>query len=248
MRKRVLIAIAAVASLSLVGSLVATGADDFIDVPDSNIFHDDISWMEENGITFGYGDGRYGPDDFVIRGQMAAFMHRLYDRIQEDIPEQITPEAVAEAFAEANVNIDSICEIFGLEPGDECQEGLADVLRGEQGPQGPEGPEGPEGPPGADGADGVAVVTHATGKWTGDDFPAANNRYTVECPVGTAAVGGGYKWEVAGLDHNVSGDRPGAWLDAETPGGWVVEGTSEAGQTGIDVWAVCVEVTPAPAS
>src|SRR5690606_11350013 len=147
------IAVVSTAILLAVGS-VAVASHNFTDVDDGNIFHDDIAWMAENGITYGYGDGTYGPKDFMTREQMAAFMHRLYNRIQRDIPEVPSTEAIAEAFAEANINIDSICEIFGLEPGDERQEGLTEILQGPARPQGPEGPQGPQGPKGEQGPQG----------------------------------------------------------------------------------------------
>ena len=37
-----------------------------------------IKRLEELGITIGYGDGRYGPYDFVTRDQMAAFLSRAF--------------------------------------------------------------------------------------------------------------------------------------------------------------------------
>lgn len=49
----------------------------FADVPDSNIFHDDIDALVTNGITFGCGGGNFCPSNFVTREQMAAFMNRL---------------------------------------------------------------------------------------------------------------------------------------------------------------------------
>ncbi|MPZ53741.1 MAG: hypothetical protein GEU79_13590, partial [Acidimicrobiia bacterium] len=54
----------------------------FIDVPDSNVFHDDIAWLAENGVTLGCNppdNTRFCPDESVSREQMAAFMHRLAD-------------------------------------------------------------------------------------------------------------------------------------------------------------------------
>ena len=51
----------------------------FTDVPDTNVFHDDIDWMVDSGVTLGCGDGEYCPDEDVLRQQMVAFMHRLAD-------------------------------------------------------------------------------------------------------------------------------------------------------------------------
>jgi hypothetical protein len=50
---------------------------DFLDVPDSNTFHADISALAASGVTTGCGGGNYCPSAFVTREQMAAFMNRL---------------------------------------------------------------------------------------------------------------------------------------------------------------------------
>lgn len=55
-------------------------ADGFTDVPDSNVFHDDIGWLADTGVTRGCNppdNTQFCPDDDVTRGQMAAFMRRL---------------------------------------------------------------------------------------------------------------------------------------------------------------------------
>lgn len=56
---------------------VAWASNQFNDVPDSNIFHDDITWLADAGVTLGCGGGNFCPDAPVTRGQMAAFMHRF---------------------------------------------------------------------------------------------------------------------------------------------------------------------------
>ncbi len=48
----------------------------FSDVADGFWYTKGIVWASENGIVFGYGDGRFGPDDPVTREQMAAIMMR----------------------------------------------------------------------------------------------------------------------------------------------------------------------------
>ena len=63
----------------MVGALVATpiavyASHQFTDVPNSHLFHNDIDWMRDNGITFGCGGGKYCPDDNVTRGEMGAFL------------------------------------------------------------------------------------------------------------------------------------------------------------------------------
>jgi hypothetical protein len=76
-----------VATLS--GSVVALAANQFTDVADSNVFHDDIAWLADLGITKGCNpptNDRFCPGDNVTRGQMAAFLHRLGEtRIEHTI-------------------------------------------------------------------------------------------------------------------------------------------------------------------
>jgi len=38
-----------------------------------------VAWAAENGIIGGYGNGRFGPDDQIIREQMAALLYRFAD-------------------------------------------------------------------------------------------------------------------------------------------------------------------------
>ncbi len=77
-RKRFFIALLSAALLlALVPAVVSAGTSDFDDVPPTNVFYNDISWMADAGVTKGCSDTRFCPDDFVTREQMAAFMHRL---------------------------------------------------------------------------------------------------------------------------------------------------------------------------
>jgi len=59
----------------------------FTDVPDSNIFHDDIAWLADSGVTKGCNppaNTEFCPGDNVTREQMAAFLHRLNTSVLED--------------------------------------------------------------------------------------------------------------------------------------------------------------------
>lgn len=60
--------------------IVAQATHVFSDVPDTHIFANDIHWSEANGIVFGYGDGRFGPEDFMTRGQLVAIIHRYHEK------------------------------------------------------------------------------------------------------------------------------------------------------------------------
>jgi hypothetical protein len=60
--------------------VTAVASHQFTDVPNSNIFHNDIAWLADNGITKGCNppaNTKYCPEANVTRQQMAAFMHRL---------------------------------------------------------------------------------------------------------------------------------------------------------------------------
>ena len=48
----------------------------FSDVPADHPYYDSIEWSAENGVTTGYPDGTYRPDDPVTRGEMAVFLKR----------------------------------------------------------------------------------------------------------------------------------------------------------------------------
>ncbi|MFP3913535.1 MAG: allene oxide cyclase barrel-like domain-containing protein [Actinomycetota bacterium] len=77
-RRAALVVVAALLVVTAPATLMA--ADDFVDVEQSDTFHDDISWMADNGITFGCNppeNTEYCPEREVTRGEMAAFLRRL---------------------------------------------------------------------------------------------------------------------------------------------------------------------------
>ena len=58
----------------LSGTLTAAWFADFIDVPQTDIFHDDVEKLVRNGVTAGCGGGNYCRNDPVTRAQMAVFL------------------------------------------------------------------------------------------------------------------------------------------------------------------------------
>lgn len=54
----------------------------FKDIADSG-FKSDIEWAASLGIANGYADGTFKPNEPCTRGQMCAFLHRLYKAIKE---------------------------------------------------------------------------------------------------------------------------------------------------------------------
>lgn len=186
MRKRLLIILAAVTSIMVV-SAAAISATQFTDVPEDHLFHDDIQWMVENNLTTGKDDGTFGPEEYVTRGQLAAFIHRLHDKLL--IPEVKT--IVGEQGEKG-------------EPGPQGPKGDRGPQgpKGEPGPQGPQGPKGPKGDPGPQGEpgrDGVSGL-QARHRYTRNDGsglglplqPGEVRKLTAECPDGKYALSGGF--------------------------------------------------------
>lgn len=77
-RWRHVVALVAVTSVLTAGG-TAWASHKFNDVPNSNPFHDDISWLAGTGITQGYADGGFHPSDPVTRQAMAAFLKRMHN-------------------------------------------------------------------------------------------------------------------------------------------------------------------------
>lgn len=68
-----------VAAASLGSAVTVFASDQFSDVPDSHTFHDEIGWLAATGVTQGFPDGTFKPNQSVNRGQMAAFLQRFYN-------------------------------------------------------------------------------------------------------------------------------------------------------------------------
>lgn len=80
--RRTAVVVITIAVLVALPAAVWAAHNQFTDVPNDHTFHNDIDWMVDNGITHGCNppaNDNYCPDDFVTRGQMAAFMRRLAD-------------------------------------------------------------------------------------------------------------------------------------------------------------------------
>lgn len=88
--------IGVVLAVALVPALAfASHPDGFEDVPDSNVFHDDIEWMAETGVTKGCNppeNTEYCPDRALIRGEEAAFFHRYDGYLRGSLEPRLLPE------------------------------------------------------------------------------------------------------------------------------------------------------------
>ena len=116
-RRHVYTLLALLAGFALVVPTAGWAADKFKDVPDSDIFHDDIAWMADAGVTKGCNppaNDEFCPGDNVRRETMAAFMRRLAEN-------RVVDAATVEGYT------------------------AAELMTGVQGPQGPPGEQGPKG-------------------------------------------------------------------------------------------------------
>ena len=93
--RRRLIAVIVAMSVLLATPLVVTAADQFTDVPNSNVFHDNITWLADAGVTKGCNppaNTEFCPSDNVTREQMAAFMQRLAENKVVDAATAVTAD------------------------------------------------------------------------------------------------------------------------------------------------------------
>ena len=98
-RRTRLVTIVAVACLLIV-PIAAFASDRFTDVPNSNIFHGDISWLADAGVTLGCNppaNDAFCPGNNVTREQMAAFMRRLAENQVVDAATAVTAGTAHEA-------------------------------------------------------------------------------------------------------------------------------------------------------
>jgi hypothetical protein len=80
--------------------LAVVAADAFTDVPDTNVFHEDIAWLRDAGVTKGCNppaNTEFCPSDNVTREQMAAFMRRLSESKVVDAATAVTAETAGHA-------------------------------------------------------------------------------------------------------------------------------------------------------
>ena len=68
----------ALVALALLVPATAFDTHSFSDVHNGQYYTDAVEWAAANGITTGYGDGTFRPDEGVTRGQNVTFAHR-YD-------------------------------------------------------------------------------------------------------------------------------------------------------------------------
>ena len=75
-----------------------TGLGVFSDVPSGVWYTDAVARMYELGITTGYADGTYRPNDPVSRAEMAVFLDRAFDAIQQSSADIVFTDVAPDAF------------------------------------------------------------------------------------------------------------------------------------------------------
>jgi hypothetical protein len=106
-RKRRLTAFLVALAVLVATPLAVVAADAFTDVPDSNVFHDDIAWLADANVTRGCNppdNTEFCPGDNVTREQMAAFMRRLaqYIDAEDGTPAQADNATTADSAGDAD--------------------------------------------------------------------------------------------------------------------------------------------------
>lgn len=103
-------ALVVVATAIIVAPLTAVASHSFTDVPDSNIFHNDIEWLKDADVTRGCNppaNTLFCPTDNVTRQQMAAFMNRLANNQVVHAATAVAANHVFEARNDGFVNLAS---------------------------------------------------------------------------------------------------------------------------------------------
>ena len=116
-RTRVVLIVALAALLAV--PVVAVAADRFTDVPTTNVFHDDIGWLADAGVTLGCNppaNDEFCPEDPVKRQQMAAFMRRFAQYLGAE--DGIVSEADHAATADSATTAGDADMLGGLPPAD----------------------------------------------------------------------------------------------------------------------------------
>ena len=67
----------------------------FADVPDSAFYHDFVDFLVDNGLTVGCGPGLFCGEQAVTRGQVAVFLKRLSDLVDQKVNAQVNAKLAA---------------------------------------------------------------------------------------------------------------------------------------------------------
>ncbi|MYH00077.1 MAG: S-layer homology domain-containing protein, partial [Acidimicrobiaceae bacterium] len=83
MKKRAVAVIACVVAAVVVvpGSTAIAQSQRFPDVPPAHYAFEAVEWAAESGVTAGYGDGTFKPQQPLSKSHAVVFMERYYDEI-----------------------------------------------------------------------------------------------------------------------------------------------------------------------
>lgn len=112
-RRQSFLALAAALFLFVALPLGVVAADAFTDVPDSNVHHNDITWLKDSGVTLGCNppaNTEFCPDANVTRAQMASFLRRL---AENEVVHAATANAAPGTLLSYSV-LDVDCEVLPL--------------------------------------------------------------------------------------------------------------------------------------
>lgn len=132
MKRRTIVVLGVVAAMAIAtGASAAIAGYVFDDVPEEHLFAESIAWAKDNNIVRGYGNGDFGPEDYMTRGQLTAVLHRYH------------------SFFAPRDGADGA-------PGDQGDQGPVGPIgpQGDQGTAGPQGDQGATGPQGDQGTVG----------------------------------------------------------------------------------------------
>ena len=77
----------------------AAGGSSFSDVASKAEYASAVKWAQASGLVSGYGDGRFGPDDFVTWEQMLSILYRYADSKGYDVSGQSSVSAAVSDYA-----------------------------------------------------------------------------------------------------------------------------------------------------
>lgn len=77
----------------------AAGGSSFSDVASKAEYASAVKWAQASGLVSGYGDGRFGPDDFVTWEQMLSILYRYADSKGCDVSGQSSVSAAVSDYA-----------------------------------------------------------------------------------------------------------------------------------------------------
>lgn len=99
-RRHLRLALALIALSALAIPTAAWASHRFSDVPTTNVFHDDISWLADAGVTKGCNppdNTNFCPADTVTRQTMAAFLRRLAENQVVDARTAVSADSATNA-------------------------------------------------------------------------------------------------------------------------------------------------------